>query len=159
MHPMARKEGLVVQSVDEEILVYDLETNKAFCLNSTSKAIWNACDGEHTISEIARVVEDRLNEKVETKVVRFALDQLEKEGLVTGYSPEKGNQVTRRAAIQRLALSSAVALPVVASLIAPPAYMAQSGCVPAAMNPPGCPCTMPSDCTSSCGMTTPGICD
>lgn len=34
--PLARSEGLVIQEMPDEVLVYDLETNKAHCLNETA---------------------------------------------------------------------------------------------------------------------------
>jgi hypothetical protein len=43
--PEARKDGLVIQDLPEEILVYDLNTNKAHCLNQTAAYVWQACDG------------------------------------------------------------------------------------------------------------------
>ena len=43
--PKARKENLVVQESNGEVLIYDLDTNKAFCLNETSALVWQACDG------------------------------------------------------------------------------------------------------------------
>jgi len=36
--PVARKEGLVIQETSEEVLVYDLTSNKAHCLNQTTRA-------------------------------------------------------------------------------------------------------------------------
>ena len=39
--PVARKEGLVIQETSNEVLVYDLTINKAFCLNQTSAIVCN----------------------------------------------------------------------------------------------------------------------
>ncbi|MBA3352846.1 MAG: PqqD family protein, partial [Blastocatellia bacterium] len=54
--PIARKNGLVVQEVPDEVLVYDLETNKAHCLNQSAAMIWRSCDGKNSVSEIAALV-------------------------------------------------------------------------------------------------------
>ncbi len=37
--PLARHEGLVVQKLDGEVLIYDLQRHRAHCLNSTAAAI------------------------------------------------------------------------------------------------------------------------
>ena len=44
--PVARQEGLVIQEMPDEVLVFDLKTNKAHCLNETAAFVWKACDGK-----------------------------------------------------------------------------------------------------------------
>ena len=44
-NPTARKNGSVMQEMPDEILIYDLDTNKAHCLNETSALVWKACNG------------------------------------------------------------------------------------------------------------------
>lgn len=44
-NPMARQSGLVVQEMPDEVLVYDMDTNKAHCLNQSAAFIWKSCDG------------------------------------------------------------------------------------------------------------------
>ncbi len=51
--PIARKEGLVIQEMPEEVLVYDLDTNKAHCLNQTAAFVWKSCDGRNSVAEKA----------------------------------------------------------------------------------------------------------
>ena len=36
LNPIARSNGLVVQEMPDEVLVYDLDSNKAHCLNETA---------------------------------------------------------------------------------------------------------------------------
>jgi hypothetical protein len=62
--PTARTSGLVVQDVPNEVLVYDLESNKAHCLNQTAAMVWRACDGKTSVPEIARLVGSQSGEKV-----------------------------------------------------------------------------------------------
>jgi hypothetical protein len=38
--PISRKSHIVVQYFGNEILIYDLTENKAFCLNETSALVW-----------------------------------------------------------------------------------------------------------------------
>lgn len=43
--PKSRRENIVVQEFDDEVLIYDLERDRAFCLNKTSAVVWRACNG------------------------------------------------------------------------------------------------------------------
>ena len=52
--PRARSEGLVIEELADELLVYDLQRNKAHCLNSTAAKIWKKCNGRSTPADIAR---------------------------------------------------------------------------------------------------------
>jgi hypothetical protein len=45
--PCARKAGLVIQDMPDEVLVYDLDTNKAHCLNKSAAFVWRSCDGKN----------------------------------------------------------------------------------------------------------------
>ncbi|PYS79821.1 MAG: hypothetical protein DMF70_12375, partial [Acidobacteria bacterium] len=52
--PLARKEGLVIQELPDEVLVYDLDRDRAHCLNETAAFVWQRCDGRTSTVEIAR---------------------------------------------------------------------------------------------------------
>lgn len=156
--PLARKDNLVIQEMDGEILVYDLQTYKAFCLNQTSGLVWQNCDGKKNTSEIAKELEKTFGTAVNEDVIWYALDQLNSEGLLEKNEeiPNKFAGLSRREAVRRIGLASAIALPIVAGMVAPMAINAQSGCFPlggGVMNVPGCPCDTPSDCTGGSCMT------
>lgn len=51
--PVRRNAELVVQERDNETLLYDMKTHKAFCLNETSSLIWEHCDGKTNADEFA----------------------------------------------------------------------------------------------------------
>lgn len=51
--PRKREQGLVVQEMPGETLVYDMDTNKAHCLNEPAARVWNACDGKSTHQDIS----------------------------------------------------------------------------------------------------------
>ena len=51
--PRARQASLIIKEVDDETLIYDLETDKAHCLNSTASRVWKSCDGRTSVAEIA----------------------------------------------------------------------------------------------------------
>ncbi len=131
MKPKSRKEDLVVQEANGEVLIYDLRSDKAFCLNETSALVWNACDGNRDVNEIRRDVSKRLNTEADHDLIWLALDQLKQQDLLAAETtPESPlNGLSRREVIKKIGLSSAIALPVVLSLVAPKATMAQT-CLP-----------------------------
>ncbi len=129
--PLGRKDEIVVQEVDGEVLIYDLKRDKAFCLNKTSAIVWQACDGKRTVAEIGGYLAERLGTKTDDDILWLALDQLSKEKLIepaTDFS-EKFSGLSRRQVIRKIGLGSMIALPVVASLIAPTAAHANSACM------------------------------
>lgn len=129
--PKSRKENLVVQELEGEVLIYDLEKNKAFCLNETSALVWQSCDGSRTIADITDTVGDRLNSPLNEDFVWLALDQLSKQGLIEKQTEvtNKFHGVSRREVIKKVGLGTMVALPVITSLIAPLAVHANSACI------------------------------
>ena len=48
---MARQNGLVVQEMPGEVLVYDLDSNKAHCLNESAATVWRSCDGNNSVAD------------------------------------------------------------------------------------------------------------
>ena len=80
--PFARKEGLVVREMNDELLVYDTIDNQAHCLNKTAALVWQHCDGISSPSQIASSLSEELGTAVDEKLVWFALDQLSKENLL-----------------------------------------------------------------------------
>src|SRR5262245_671974 len=139
-YPTARRDDLVVQETDNEVLVYDLKSNKASCLNSTASLVWNHCDGRKDVGEITKAVSAFTGSKVSTDVVNLALSQLSKSRLLKDqYTFDAGpDRVSRREVIKKIGLSSAVALPVVVTLLAPEARAQASACNVGAI----CNCTV-----------------
>lgn len=155
--PRSRTDKLVVQDVDGEVLIYDLSNDKAFCLNSTSAAIWKLCDGEHSVVEIADQIRKELRAKDSEDLVWLALDQLKKENLISGLSGDRDpfGGLSRRQVIKKIGLASMVAIPVVSSLIAPAPVHAASIC--RTNNHKTCFCPAPS-CTSTGGPAPSSTC-
>jgi hypothetical protein len=134
-NPLARREGLVIQEMPEEVLVYDTNTNKAHCLNKTAAFVWKSCDGSHTINDIAGLMEEEFGTNVPDDLVWLAIDQLGKDDLLeVSEIPAKG--ISRREVIRRIGIASVIALPVVASLVAPSSALAAVSC--GCINPPAC---------------------
>ena len=129
--PTSRKENLVIQELEGEVLIYDLEKNKAFCLNKTSALVWQSCDGTRTIADISDAVGKQLDSQINEDVVWLALDQLSKENLVEKQTKleNKFNGLSRREVIKKVGLGTMIALPIVTSLVAPLAVHANSACI------------------------------
>jgi hypothetical protein len=129
--PTAKNKGIVIQEADTDLLIYDLESKKANCLNASAAIIWRHCNGKNGLSRIHTEFEKATRSKVTEEFVQFGIDELRRFKLVeTSDSDVKsGPALSRRAVIKRLGLSIAVALPIVASLVAPTAAHANSNCV------------------------------
>ncbi len=130
-NPLSRRENIVEQEIDGEVLIYDLVKNKAFCLNKTSALVWQSCDGKKTIAEISDWLGKQLNSQTNEDIVWLALDQLSKEGLIVPETKpvSKFAGLTRREAIRKVGLASVIALPLITSLVAPLAIHANSSCI------------------------------
>ncbi|GAC1446429.1 MAG: hypothetical protein NVSMB56_05020 [Pyrinomonadaceae bacterium] len=149
--PSARTEGLIIEELTDEALVYDLERHKAHCLNSTAFLVWRNCDGKRTVSDIAAILETELHAPVSDELVWLAIDQLSKDNLLRERvtTPMSASGVARRKMMKRMGVAAVVAVPVVTSLLAPTA--AQAGtCLPT-----GSACTSGTQCCNGiCNGTT-----
>ena len=138
--PRAREGSLIIKTLPDEVLVYDLKTDKAHCLNRTAAFVWNNCNGRKSVSEITRLLAKELRAPVEESVTWLALDQLEEFKLLQERvtKPANVNGISRRQMVRRLGLAAAVGLPIITSIIAPTPAQAAS-C--------GGPCTSAAQCT------------
>jgi len=125
---LARREELVVQELPDEVLVYDLRQHKAHCLNHTAAFVWNHCDGQKTAAEMAGLIEKKWGKPVSEDVVWLALQQLSKADLLKEEVVRSagGVNLSRRAAVRRLGLATALALPLVTSIVSPAAAASAS---------------------------------
>lgn len=141
--PTARKNDLVVQPIDGELLIYDLLTSTAKSLNPPIAFLWQKSDGTRSISDLAVELSSDFGGKISKEYVEFALSELSKHGLLAEtYRSPSG--FSRREAIRKIGMTSMVALPVIASLVAPEAISAQT-CVPN-----NSVCTTSAQCCSGC---------
>ena len=116
--PLARKDGLVIKELPDEVLVYDLDSDHAHCLNQTAAFVWQHCDGRNTTKQIARKLGQQFDCSVDEKIVWLALDRLARNHLLETQPvpPQKIQGMNRRAVVRALGL---VAVPVVTSIVAP----------------------------------------
>lgn len=129
--PRSRNHNLTTQEIGEELFIYDLETNRAFCLNQTSALVWQHSDGHNSVGAIAAKLSEALREPVSEQMIWLALDQLNKENLLLAESVAllPTGIVSRRKLLREAALTSAVALPLISAIAAPTLVQARS-CVP-----------------------------
>jgi hypothetical protein len=152
--PVARKEGLVIQETTEEVLVYDLTSNKAHCLNQTAAFVWKSCNGNNSIPEITRLFEKEVGSAVEEDLIWLAVDQLNEKNLLEAELASNLAGRSRREVIKKIGLATVVALPIVASLTAPTSALASTSC--ACVNPGACLTQTTCPSTSNCNSS--GIC-
>lgn len=126
--PVARQNGLVVQEMPDEVLVYDVDSNKAHCLNQSAALVWKSCDGKNSVADIVREFETNAQGKVSEDFVWLAIDQLSEKGLLQAQVTSKFAGQSRRQVLKTIGLASIVALPVIASLVAPPSALAVASC-------------------------------
>ena len=154
--PIARKSGLVVQEVPDEVLVYDLESNKAHCLNRSAAIVWKSCDGTNSVSEIAKLVEAQAGGDVTEDFVWLAIDQLNENNLLEETVAVDLKGQSRREALRKIGLASMVAVPVIASLVAPQSAMAAVSCT--CNNPSSCGNAPNALCPSTNNCNGSGVC-
>ncbi len=154
------------------MLIYDLNVNSAFCLNRTTALVFQYADGTRTAGEISDLMSKAMKTLVSEDIVYLALSELDKHGLLEKslYAGNHFSGLSRREIIRRVGLASMVALPIVASIVAPSVTAAascltfSSPCTPGSACCPGslcaftpggtictCSCNVPGDCLSQTG--------
>jgi len=159
--PRARQDGLLEETVGEELLLYDEDSHTAHCLSPIAACVWRHCDGECDVAELAvlagateSLVADALYELHEK-------DLLDAEPQLT-QSAAPGE--SRREAIGRVARYGAAAAAgsmIVSATAATPA-MASSGEKPkecrAAKEHSCCLCKNENICITSVGIISEANC-
>jgi hypothetical protein len=128
--PRSLRRHISVQQVGVETLVYDELRHKAFCLNESSSVIWRLADGERTLAQIRAAASLQLGSEVSDEIVLFALEELSRDGLIESFSiAEVEPAISRRVMLQKLGISGALMLPMIAAVMAPIAAQSYNGCV------------------------------
>jgi hypothetical protein len=53
-----RKEGIFIQDIGRETLLYSDKEKLIHVLNPTAKLIWELCDGMHTVEDMERTIRE-----------------------------------------------------------------------------------------------------
>jgi hypothetical protein len=165
--PLARSEGLIVEEIGDEVLVYDSNVDTAHCLSPDAARVWQRCDGRTPSDGLAAQV------GLSAERVESALSELERCELLE----EPGGHTRRQMGLKVVKAGAAVAAtPLIISVMAPTPAMATTFLVCATRSSnncggndgcssvPGCCCCTPpvsgksGYCTSSvdCPACGPG---
>jgi hypothetical protein len=126
LYPLARHQGLVVELMEDEVLVYDRQTHHAHHLNRTVKEVWRACDGTRSEAQLLEHVSASLGREFDRGQLEQALHQLEHAGLLerdagTEQTTREKRSTARPRSLsrRRLLKGIAVAVPVITTILTP----------------------------------------
>ena len=115
-----------IESLGEELSIYDWQRSQMHSLNPTAAAVWEMCDGhtspDQMTAQLGGKLTTELDETQAEALVWKSLDALGKAHLLENEVVEPAG-MTRRKFVQ---LGAAVALPVIVSMVAPYPVAAQS---------------------------------
>jgi hypothetical protein len=146
--PKRRGEGLIEREIDGEVVVYDLESHEAHCLNPEAARLWRACDGDRDGREILRHLHGENFHAGHEAALLIGLEQLEKSSLLETDAADSAVELiahtSRRELLSRVGkvVAVTVALPAILSIVAPTPAEA-STCVAS-----GGACTSSAQCCS-----------
>jgi hypothetical protein len=152
--PRARREGLVIEEMGDELLIYDLERDRAHALNESAAHVFRHCDGRRGVGELTAVLGEATGVPVDEVVVLRALQRLDDAHLLEAPAAE-GRGWSRREALRRMGMAGAaagLAVPVVKSIVVPTAAEAQASCTGVGQTcgtvslPTGCVPSAPACC-------------
>jgi hypothetical protein len=144
MSAQARRDGLLIENLGDEVVVYDLKRDRAHRLNRTTALVWSYCDGQRTVPQMAAELQRELDPAVSEDLVWLTLDRLESCCLLEGFqlrSPEQ-TRMSRRRVVRNVGLVGALSLllPTVTTLVVPTPAQAQS-------------CSSDQTCSDDCCVT------
>lgn len=130
--PLARRDGLTIETVGDEVLILDSTSNTVHLLNRPAAFVWQQADGTRTPDEIAQAMTRAFGASADPQIVWYALERLDKKHLLETRlpAPLSAQGITRRQFLKRAA-AGAVLLAVVTSIVTPTTAEAQSACSPA----------------------------
>ena len=141
--PAARSDGLIVERLPGELLVYDEERDEAHCLHAEAAVVFDLSDGRRTRAQLAALASEHLPKPVSETRVGQVLTELSARHLLAD-DGTAGDGLSRRDLIHRGALTGAgvAGAALVTSIVAP---------VPAAAQSPGGECQTGFTCGDSPG--------
>ena len=118
--PAVRHEGLIVQELSDEVLIYDLDRDKAHCLNPTAAFVWKRCDGRTTMTSLQAAFKEKFG-VANDSMIWLALDQLEEFDLLQERvrRPAGLNRISRRTVMRSMGVAAIVAVPLITSIVVP----------------------------------------
>jgi len=129
MNPRARTEGLRLESLDDDLLVYDLDRSRAHRLNATAALVWRNADGQRSVADLAALLRESLDAAADENLVLCSVDRLAAAGLLEADArPVDVVRASRREFVRKVGGVGALSLllPIVTSIAAPTRAQAQS---------------------------------
>jgi hypothetical protein len=133
-----RREGLLVEAVHDEVLVFNPGRSEATALNQSAAQVFELCDGTNSVESMKAALEAAGLGPSSNDAVWLALSELADAGLIDIQVP-RPSHLGRRELIKQFGVSAAAlsALPVVESLRAPsPDTQGSGGVSPASDSTP-----------------------
>ncbi len=130
-HPKARSDGLIIELLGDEFVIYDEERDKAHALNPTAASVFRHADGQRDVDELCEAVAEDLGKPAPKELVLRGLAQLAERGLLEP-SPERSwatRPLSRKemiAGVGAAGVAAVVAIPAVRSIVAPTPAQAQT---------------------------------
>ena len=136
--PLARTKGLVVRKLKNEVLVYDIDSRQAHCLNVTAAKVWEQCDGQRTVNDLSVLLQQ------DEETIWLALTQLSERNLLDQplIRPHKNIRMDRRQVMKAAGAAALITVPMISTIIAPSAAQA-STCLAS-----GNTCSLSAECCS-----------
>jgi hypothetical protein len=150
MRPVARRTGLVVRELADEVVVYDTATHQAHCLNRTAALVYRNADGSRTVPELARLLGD--DPSATHAAVEMALAALGEARLLEGAAVAEAG-LSRRDVMRRASLGAVLLVPAIVSVLAPTPAEAAATCTNDCLGKPNgtpCSCSGANPCTATC---------
>ena len=140
----------LTRELHDELFVYDRQRHRVHCLNKTATAVWLECNGEATVPEIAKKLENPMCADGDDVLVRLAVAKLGKAGLLekSDAASDGAEFLSRRDVLKRIRTMALVVLTGVRTMLVPtPAFAAS--CFPLLHT-----CSNNSQCCSGlCGLS------
>jgi hypothetical protein len=148
----------VTRDLGDELLIYDLERHKAYCLNWVAMQVFRHCDGDTAIRDMAVRIGDALGTPMSERSVRLGLLRLERAHLLEHPLGPATFRASRRAALRTLGRAVVAVVPLVTAISVPTSAQAQA--TGACGSFEGTPCTNTNQCgnPSQCKCHPDGFC-
>ncbi|WP_165227732.1 PqqD family protein [Aquisphaera insulae] len=133
MNPRARRDNLLLETIGDEMIIYDRQRKLAHNLNRTAALVWRSCDGLHSVPEIASLLREQVDPVADDDLVMVAIDRLGRSQLLEDHidrTPEEARK-SRREVVRKVGKVGVLTLilPAVTTLLTPtPAQAASGGC-------------------------------
>jgi hypothetical protein len=147
MLPRHRDQGLLIERVSDETIVYDTTRHDAHCLNRVSSLVWQHCDGRTSPAEMVELLRTELGLAADESTVGLVLEQLAEANLLVEERSARSATAAYRSRRQVAKQLAAIGLSGVVISLAVPTPAAAASLLPL-----GASCTGDTQCAS-------GICN